>query len=126
MLLILAGVSIAMLTGENGILTQAQNAKEETRGAAVEEAKNLWEANKSLDENTGSSTAQSLEKLVADLESQKLLINDEPNQVLTTGQVTIGSRTIVFGSNAPTLVEMFKNAQSCDKTDGTCTDETRW
>ena len=27
-LLILAGVSIAMLTGENGILTQAQNAKE--------------------------------------------------------------------------------------------------
>ena len=29
-LLILAGVSIAMLTGENGILTQAQNAKEET------------------------------------------------------------------------------------------------
>ena len=29
-LLILAGVSIAMLTGENGILTQATNAKEET------------------------------------------------------------------------------------------------
>lgn len=30
-LLILAGVSIAMLTGENGILAQAQNAKEETK-----------------------------------------------------------------------------------------------
>ena len=29
-LLILAGVSIAMLTGENGIITQAQNAKEKT------------------------------------------------------------------------------------------------
>lgn len=29
-LLILAGVSIAMLTGDNGILTQAQNAKEQT------------------------------------------------------------------------------------------------
>ena len=36
-LLILAGVSIAMLTGQNGILTQAQNAKEET-----EESKD-WE-----------------------------------------------------------------------------------
>ena len=37
-LLILAGVSIAMLTGENGILTQAQKAKEETENAqAVEE-----------------------------------------------------------------------------------------
>ena len=39
-LLILAGVSIAMLTGENGILSQAQNAKNETEEAgAIEEIK---------------------------------------------------------------------------------------
>ena len=63
-LLILAGVSIAMLTGENGILSQAQKADVETRGAAVEEAKNLWETNKTLDENTGENTAESLEELV--------------------------------------------------------------
>ena len=36
-LLILAGVSIAMLTGENGILNQAQKAKEETENAQGEE-----------------------------------------------------------------------------------------
>ena len=36
-LLILAGVSISMLTGQNGILTQAQKAKEETEKAAKEE-----------------------------------------------------------------------------------------
>ena len=36
-LLILAGISIAMLTGENGILTQAQNAKNETENAQEEE-----------------------------------------------------------------------------------------
>ena len=36
-LLILAGVSIAMLTGENGILTQAQNAKKETSIAEEKE-----------------------------------------------------------------------------------------
>ena len=36
-LLILAGVSIAMLTGENGILTQAQNAENETEEARIEE-----------------------------------------------------------------------------------------
>ena len=34
-LLILAGVSIAMLTGENGILTQAQTAKENTEKASL-------------------------------------------------------------------------------------------
>ena len=37
-LLILAGISIAMLTGENGILTQAQKAKNETENAAKNEA----------------------------------------------------------------------------------------
>jgi len=36
-LLILAGVSIAILTGQNGILTQAQNAKKATEEAAKEE-----------------------------------------------------------------------------------------
>ena len=37
-LLILAGVSIAMLTGQNGILTQAQNAKKQTEQAKSNEA----------------------------------------------------------------------------------------
>ena len=53
MLLILAGVSIATLTGDNGILTQAQNAKNRTEEAAEEEEKALTqlEANINL-ENT--------------------------------------------------------------------------
>lgn len=36
-LLILAGVSIAMLTGDNGILTQASKSKEATEQGKVEE-----------------------------------------------------------------------------------------
>ena len=40
-LLILAGVSIAMLTGENGILTQAQKAKAETKQAEKNEMSDL-------------------------------------------------------------------------------------
>ena len=36
-LLILAGVSIAMLTGENGILNQAQESKEQTEYKSAEE-----------------------------------------------------------------------------------------
>ena len=123
-LLILAGVSIAMLTGQNGILTQATNADVETRGAAVQEAKDLWEANKTLDESTNLSTAQTRDELLADLQSQGLLTAEEVAIINETGQITIGSRTIVFGTNALTLAEMFENAQSCDKTDGTCTDKT--
>ena len=40
-LLILAGVSIAMLTGDNGILTQAGNAQTQTRDAEIKEAISL-------------------------------------------------------------------------------------
>ena len=40
-LLILAGVSISMLTGENGIITQAQEAKEETSYEGAREKLNL-------------------------------------------------------------------------------------
>ncbi len=40
-LLILAGVSIAMLTGQNGILTQAGNAQDQTRDAQIKEAISL-------------------------------------------------------------------------------------
>ena len=40
-LLILAGVSIAMLTGQNGILTQAQKAKEKTEQAKEDELRKL-------------------------------------------------------------------------------------
>ena len=40
-LLILAGVSIAMLTRENGILAQAQKAKEKTEEATEEELRKL-------------------------------------------------------------------------------------
>ena len=44
-LLILAGVSIAMLTGNNGILSQATNATTETQVGAAEEAIKLTVAN---------------------------------------------------------------------------------
>lgn len=40
-LLILAGVSIAMLTGENGILNQATTAKDTTKKAEIEERINM-------------------------------------------------------------------------------------
>ena len=52
-LLILAGVSIAMLTGQNGILTQAQKAKSETENAAKNEAAILDEYNKYLNNAVG-------------------------------------------------------------------------
>ena len=48
-LLILAGVSIAMLTGKNGIITQAQNAKNKTAEAEAKEKVDLEDQNALID-----------------------------------------------------------------------------
>lgn len=55
-LLILAGVSIAMLTGNNGILTQAKNAKKNFEDTSEKEQVQLavqgsWNANGKIDIN---------------------------------------------------------------------------
>ena len=50
-LLILAGVTIAMLTGENGILTQAQNAKSTTKKGEADEQRSLAQIEAKLNKN---------------------------------------------------------------------------
>ena len=55
-LLILAGVSIAMLTGQNGILTQANNAKVEQSHGAVREGISLAYNEYQIEINTASNT----------------------------------------------------------------------
>ena len=109
-LLILASVSIAMLTGENGILNQANKAKTETRAGAVQEARDLWMTNRKMDKMSGVSTSESRETLLNNLVGQKLLTNEEKQTIEETGKITIGSRTINF-SISKTLVEMFNSGE---------------
>ena len=76
-LLILAGVSIAMLTGENGILTQAQRAKNETEEAGLEEKIKLLAAESIINEYTGENeekTAEELQKELNDQEENVLVV----------------------------------------------------
>ena len=80
----------------------------------MQEARDLWKINQEADRQTTSTTAQTLEELINDLVNQKLLTEDEKDQILgneskgieATGQVTIGSRTIVFGTVEPTKSEV--------------------
>ena len=52
-LLILAGVAITTLTGENGILNKADTAQVETRAATVEELVRLWKTEQTADNMIG-------------------------------------------------------------------------
>ena len=84
-LLILAGVSIAMLTGENGILTQAQNAKNKTAEGRQNEASSLdsyeqYIANALAKDNSGANAPvkkDGMEFVVYDEASKSWVAADE-------------------------------------------------
>ena len=96
-LLILAGISVQMLTGDNGILNRAVESKEETRGGTVKEYLDLWKFNKKTDKYAGNKTSQSQNELLNDLENQGLLINDERTRLEAGETITIGSKQISLG-----------------------------
>ena len=78
MLLILAGVTIATLTVDNGILTKAQEASIQTRGAQVEEVINLWKSEIEMNENTNSNAiVKGQDELLQELLSDKQVYENE-------------------------------------------------
>lgn len=93
-----------MLTGDNGILTQAKNAKEETRGGTVQEARDLWFAEKKMNKEANKTTEKTLEDLINELVNDKYLTEDEKDIILGNAskgieaqyQITIGSHVINF------------------------------
>lgn len=95
-LLILAGITIATLTGENGILKKASEAEIETRAASVEERKNLWKTEKQTGNYLENSTAQTLNELLDELENENLITAEERTRIEETGHVAIGSKDIIF------------------------------
>lgn len=95
-LLILAGVSITMISGENGILKKASNSKVETRGASVQEIRDLWKSEKEADEVIGTSDSRTLDQVLEELESQKLITSEERVMIEKHGHVVIGTRDISF------------------------------
>ena len=63
-LIILATVSINLVLGDNGIISQAQEAKEVTRGASAKEEIDIWKINIEADKLTNSTIAESKEDLL--------------------------------------------------------------
>lgn len=108
-----------MLTGDSGIIKQASDAKEETRGATVEEARDIWRQEKENSKLFGNTNiVKTVEEFVESLgpAGRNLLTQDEIDQIIgnqekgieATWKVTIGTRTINF---AKTLVEAFKDGE---------------
>ena len=115
------------MTGENGILTRASEAEVETRGAAVEEEKNLWEANKIANKYaTGDveTLAELLERIGPN--GSKLLTQEEIDEINETGKTTIGSRTIEFGTDAITIGEIYDDSMIGQKVNYSSNGQSNW
>ena len=134
-LLIFAGVSISMLTGENGIITQANRSKENTRGGEVKEIVDLAVNTNMTANYTGSGEKETRTEVIQKLYDNKKLTEEEYNKLMGIPEgttpvniITIGDIEIDFsglGTAGKTLLEMFKQAQAdgCELTHETCSNK---
>ena len=100
-LLILATVSISMLTGENGVITQAARAKLENRAGTVDERVKLWKTEVKTSKNTGvpvDSENEMLQKLL----DEDLVEEEEIDRNAKT--ITIGERVIDYSITISTTI----------------------
>ena len=106
-LLILAGVSIAMLTGDNGILSQAQNAKKETEEAGRNEKLDLLKQEDLINETlNGVEVEQVTDEKPGELEKEDentLVINSIEDLVFFAYDVTnrnnYSGKTVKLGTS---------------------------
>ena len=94
-LLILAGISITSLTGKNGLLTQAENAKENTRGEEIQEYINLTISENEIANNTGENS-KSRYKVIQELYKKEKLTDEEVEQLNKSDHITIGNVDVDF------------------------------
>ena len=93
-LLILAGISINLILDNNGIIQKSKDAKEQTRAAKVEEEKDFWKIEEKIYQND--SEKRTLEEVLEKLEKEKAITEEEKQEILETGEVTIAGKTIIF------------------------------
>ncbi len=123
MLLVLAGVAIATLTGDNGILTKAVQAKDATRGGEVKEYVEMAIAENTMADNTNG-TRRTRAEVISELEKQGKLTAEEVTMLADVDVITIGGIEINFGELF-TLVDMYDKAiaDNCINQDGNCTNK---
>jgi hypothetical protein len=116
-LLILAGVSIAMLTGENGIIAQANNAKESNRGGEVKETVDLAVTENEMANYTGE-TKKTRAEVIQELYDNGKLTDEEVEELESSNVIKIGNVTIDFsGLEDDTVINNGNSSNGVSKND---------
>ena len=116
-LLILAGVTIATLTGDNGILTQTGNAKEQTEKADIIERAKI-EIVGVQSENNGELPKEDLDRILKSYDKDGTIrIDDEGNRYIVTSKNYKILASDIWSKETPVIV-----AEKVLKTDSTATE----
>jgi len=107
-LLILAGVTISLLLDENGIIAKSKDAGNANRAEAIKEEITLWKADKFAADN-GAGSHESMDDFLARLKTRGLISDEDIATIKDTRKLQVGKETIVFPSDAKTLVQAFKD-----------------
>lgn len=88
-----------MLTGENGIVTQAQKAKEDSRGGEVKERVEMAaNENRTINYTNGNAEDKiTKQEMIEELSGEGKLTEEEVETLKTTNLITIGNIEIDFG-----------------------------
>ena len=105
-LLILAGVTISLLLDENGIIAKSKDARNANRAGAIKEEITLWKADKFAADN-GAGSHESMDDFLARLKTRGLISDEDIATIKDTKKLQVGKETIVFPSDAKTLVQAF-------------------
>lgn len=125
-LLILAGVTIATLSGPNGILSNAQKAKEQTAESGAKEKINI--AVGSSYNNTGSFDSEKFKEEIQNLGGSMVSEDEDTIKVSMDGYEAIINKqagdilVVVEEGEGLTLLEMYINGEKCETAN--CTDPT--
>ncbi len=109
-LLILAGVSINLVLDQNGIIQKSKDAKNASIASTIRDEISLWEAEKFASEN-GAGTHESMDDFLTRLKERGLISEEDINTIKENKKLTIGKETIVFPSDAKTLVQAYKDGK---------------
>lgn len=104
-LLILAGISISMLKGDNGIINQASDSKLETRAGNVKENVDLWKTDNKI-RKKDNQTLISKEEMLNDLKTNGLVYENEidrQNEIIKIGthEIPYGIQIVINTSKIP-------------------------
>lgn len=114
-ILILAGITVDLAFGENGIITRAVQARDATRAGEIKDMITVVVANNALADYTGG-TRQTRTEVIDQLHADGKLTDSEVQTLEENDVIIIGGITIDFSvlgpiSNVKTLVQAFKDEE---------------